>query len=295
MTAGPGQDAPRAGAEADAPGFTDALTYAFADPVADVYGVARLGLADGAASGLALVFRGGEAAAVHADSGVAVPEPSWEAVTAAGLRTRTDTPGVAWTVAFDGDEEAFDLRFEAVSPALELTPDAPAARAGGMAGHEHVCRVSGAVGATRVRGLGQRSRSWGTPDWERMALTRTVTAWTGTEHAVSLVAVRHAGAESHADEAVSAWVFDADREDTPVRAVDDPRLSTTYDGEGRQRRAGLELYVGADDPFPRRAAGELVAGTSVDLGRLRLDCAFFRWRMEGREGAGRFDVLRRAS
>jgi hypothetical protein len=38
-----------------------------------------------------------------------------------------------------------------------------------------------------------------------------------------------------------------------------------------------------------------VAGTSLDLGRLRLDCAFFRWRSGGREGVGRYDVLRRIS
>ena len=75
-------------------------------------------------------------------------------------------------------------------------------------------------------------------------------------------------------------------------AVDDPRLSTVSDVEGHQRRAGLELWVHEED-HPRRAAGELVGGTSLDLGRLRLDCAFLRWRMEGREGAGRYDILRR--
>ena len=61
---------------------------------------------------------------------------------------------------------------------------------------------------------------------------------------------------------------------------------------GRQRHAGLELWVG-EDGFPRRAAGEVLCGTTLDLGRLRLDCAFFRWRMDGREGVGRYDVLRR--
>jgi hypothetical protein len=38
-----------------------------------------------------------------------------------------------------------------------------------------------------------------------------------------------------------------------------------------------------------------VCGTSLELGRLRLDAAFFRWRMGGREGIGRYDVLRRAT
>ena len=31
----------------------------------------------------------------------------------------------------------------------------------------------------------------------------------------------------------------------------------------------------------------------LDLGRLRMDCAFFRWRMEGREGVGRYDVVQK--
>ena len=31
-----------------------------------------------------------------------------------------------------------------------------------------------------------------------------------------------------------------------------------------------------------------------DLGDVRLDTAFFAWRMEGREGVGRYDVMRRA-
>jgi hypothetical protein len=76
--------------------------------------------------------------------------------------------------------------------------------------------------------------------------------------------------------------------------VAEPRLSTTYDSGGRQRRAGLELWMSEDDELPRRMAGEVACGTSLELGRLRLECAFFRWTMEGRAGAGRYDILRRA-
>jgi hypothetical protein len=122
-----------------------------------------------------------------------------------------------------------------------------------------------------------------------MTLARTVTAWFDEEHAFSALAVRPAKASSHADEALTAFLLDG----APLDLTE-TRLSTTYDGEERHRAAGLELYVGDDDEFPRRMAGEAVAGTSLDLGRLRLDCAFFRWRWNGREGAGRYDVLRRA-
>jgi hypothetical protein len=75
--------------------------------------------------------------------------------------------------------------------------------------------------------------------------------------------------------------------------VDEPRLSTTYDDEGHPRRAGLELWVGEADDQPRRAVGEVVCGSTVALGRLKLECSFVRWRMAGRSGSGRYDVLRR--
>ncbi len=75
--------------------------------------------------------------------------------------------------------------------------------------------------------------------------------------------------------------------------MDEPRLSTTYDADGRQRRAGLELWVGADDAYPRRVSGQVVCGATLDLGELRLDTAFLRWRMDGVAGIGHYDILRR--
>ena len=50
----------------------------------------------------------------------------------------------------------------------------------------------------------------------------------------------------------------------------------------------------SDDGPVRRAAGEVLCGTTLDLGRLRLDCSFLAWRMEGRVGVGRYDILRRS-
>jgi hypothetical protein len=279
---------------ADAPrgpgpgGFSDALTYAFSDPTGEVCGVARLGLSDGGASGLVLVFRDGQPAAVQAD-GEGTPGAEWDEVGAAGITTETLEPGRRWRVRFEADDESFDLEFAAVGTPFVLPRDSPAADAGGMEGFEHLCRVTGTVGGEPFAGMGQRGRSWGAPDWDRMLLARTLSAWFDEEHAVSAVAIRPARAQSHADEQISVSVLAGDE----PQEVADPRLSTTYDAEERQRAAGLELYVGPDDEFAVRVAGEVIAGTSLDLGRLRLDCAFFRWRMDGREGVGRYDVLRR--
>jgi hypothetical protein len=120
-----------------------------------------------------------------------------------------------------------------------------------------------------------------------MALARTVSGWVDEDLGFTLSAIRPSKASDHGREVIAATILEAG---APV-AVADPRLSTTYDAEGRQRHAGLELWL--DEDRARRAAGDVLCGTTLDLGRLRLDCAFFRWRMDGREGVGRYDVLRR--
>jgi hypothetical protein len=296
VTIGPEDEAPRPQA---GDGFSEAVTVAFGDASAELYGVARVGLAEGGASGLALLFWRGEAVAVRAEGGGEVDGPSsWDEISVAGLDTSVVEPLRTWKLHFAGDEATFDLDLEATGPLAELPADHPVARVGGMAGYEQPVRVRGSatVGDARVMvdGLGQRGHSWGAPDWERIELTRAVSAWMGDDLAVSLTAVRPAGKRDHSAEAVVASILDRDEEGV-AQAIDvvDPRLSTTYDDEGRQRQAGLELWID-EDGYPRRAAGELTVGTSLDLGRLRLDCAFFRWRMEGREGFGRYDLLRRA-
>jgi len=297
VTVSAADDAPRSPA---GDGFSDAVTVAFGDERADLYGIARLGLAEGGASGLAILFHRGEPVAVRAEGGAAADGPrSWDEVSAAGLDIASVEPLRAWRLHYAADDASLDLELSAVGAVAELDPASPLAELGGMAGFEQALRVTGAAtvrgGRIAVDGLGQRGRSWGTPDWGRMALARTVGAWLGDDLAVSLSAIRPAGARDHESEQVAATILDHDPESDAPRAVvvAEPRLSTTYDGEGHQRAAGLELFVD-EDAAPRRAAGEVLCGTTLDLGRLRLQCAFFRWRMEGRTGVGRYDVLARA-
>jgi hypothetical protein len=281
--------------------FSDAVTVAFGDPRAELFGVARLGLTGGGASGLVILFHRGEPVAVQSDGRAEVDDPrSWDEVSAAGLDTEVVEPLRAWRLHFAGDDAAFDLDLRAVGAIAQLDEKDPVARAGGMTGYEQACTVTGraTVGGQRIAvdGLGQRGHSWGTPDWSRISLARTIGAWLGDDLAVSVAAIRPAGAEHHEEERVAATILDHDPESDAPRALPvlDPRVSTVYDAGGRQRAAGLELFID-EDGFPRRAAGEVVCGTTLDLGRLRLDCAFFRWRMEGRTGFGRYDLLRRAT
>ena len=280
MTIGPEHEAPQARGD----GATDAVTFAFGDEAAGLFGLARAGLVPGEPpqrSGMGIVFEGGEPVAVRAEGASADAAP-------AGVATEVLEPLRRWRVRF-GD--AFDLEVDALTAPAALGADDPAARAGGMEGYEQLCRFRGTVRGRPVDCLGQRGHSWGAPDWSRIELARTVSAWLDTETAVTVTAVRPAGAKHHSDEAVAAYVVAGG---APV-PVGDPLLSTTYDAEGRQRHAGLELWVDPEEGPVHRAAGEVLCGTTLDLGRLRLDAAFFRWRMEGRIGVGRYDVLRRAA
>src|SRR4051812_44056799 len=265
------------------PGFSDAVTFAWGDLDREVFGLARVGLSpdgDGGAaqsSGLALLFSGVEPVAVRAAGGLpAAPGAGWGAIDAAGVRTTVREPLRSWDVTFTSDDgtSGYELRFEALTPPAALAPGSPAARAGGMEGYEQLCRVTGVA---RVAGerravscLGQRGHSWGSPDWDRIALARTVSAWLGDDLGVTLTAIRPDGARHHADEAVGAsvWATPDDGAAPLALPVAEARLSTTTDAEGRQRRAGIELYEHEEDPG-HRAAGEVLCGTSLDLGRLR--------------------------
>jgi hypothetical protein len=279
----------------DEPGFVDAVTFAWGDPGARLHGLARAGLAGGRGSALALLFAAGAPAGGLARGDVALEEGAdFARLSLPGLRTTVRTPLRSWTVEFAGEDIGFALDFEALGAPVEVDPAEPVARLGGMAGYEQLCHVEGTV---RVGGsehavhcLGQRSRSWGAPDWEHLAATRTVSAWLDDGTAIALSAVRPAGARGQDEDARWAALLD------PAGSlhVADPRLSTTYDGDGRQRRAGMELWVGEEDEHPRRAAGEVLAGSTLELGALRLDAAVFSWHAQGRRGVGRYDVLRPA-
>jgi hypothetical protein len=296
VTVGPDDELPRDAA-------TDSVTFAFGDPGAQLYGLARLGLsraADGTrqASALALLFAGSEPVAALARGAQPVAaDASWDALEVAGVRATVEAPLDRWTVAFEsGEGQGFALELEALGPPAGLDTDDAAARLGGMAGYDQPCRVRGTVRAAgrehRIEALGQRGHAWGDPDWDRIALARTVTAWTDGASA-ALTAIRPNGSQNHADEAIWAALWEPEG---PVE-IDEGRLSTTYDAEGHARRAGLELWpVSVDgEGWPRRGAGEVLCGSSLDLGALRLDCAFFRWHLEGRAGVGHYDILRRAA
>ena len=262
MIYGPDHERPQARGDDE----SDSVAVAFGDRDAQVYGLARTALGGGETSGMGILFEGTEPVAVET----------------AGVTVEVVEPLQRWRAAL---ADVFDLEVEALSGPVD-------ASVGGSNGYEQLCRVRGTARGRQIDCLGQRGHSWGKADWSKLELARTLSAWLDERTAVTVSAVRDASAKHHADEEVAAHVV----LDGAAVAVTDPRVSTTYDGEGRQVHAGLELWVGdGDDEYPHRAAGEVVCGTTLDLGKLRLDCAFFEWRMAGRVGVGRYDIVRRAA
>jgi len=275
-------------------GFVDAVTVSWGDRRSGLYGLARIGLSAGGASALAVLFAGREPVAAVARDGLAADGADWDSLQAGGVAMATGAPLERWSVRFASEDgrHGFELELEAASEPASL--DDAVARAGGMEGYEQLCV---ARGTARVDGevrelacLGQRGHTWGAPDWSRIALARSLTVWADGGPGVALSAIRPAGAANHSQEAVWAALLGPDE----VKPVADPRLSTTYDGAGHQRRAGLELWVTDEDDMPERASGEVLCGSTLELGPLALDLAFFAWHFEGREGVGRYDVLRPA-
>ncbi|MGE4426253.1 MAG: hypothetical protein AB7G37_07370 [Solirubrobacteraceae bacterium] len=305
------------------PGFSDAVTCAFSDPAAGVHGTVRIGIAGGVASGLVMVFAGGAPVLTHAEGGVQLAEPpeTYADLQAAGIDHDVVEPHRAWTISAATDDGAIDLAYEATGPALVLDDDHPAALLGGMEGYDHPCRVRGTIrlGADQghrritIDGIGQRGHQWGAPDWSKIDLSRAITGWFDGGPSFSLSALRPAGAASHADEVAWAAIArvplpepsdDEDGDGTaeplepttpaPAEAVQTPgpRISTTSDAEGRHTQATVELWESDHGPV-WTVTGEAVAGNTMELGRLRLDTAFFRWRLMGRDGVGRYDILRK--
>ena len=169
---------------------------------------------------------------------------------------------------------------------LELQPVSPPADFGGV--RARVARVRGEAGGRTVDGIGTLSETEVAPEWEKLDALRSISALVDDEHALMALAKRPRGAVGHGDEQVTARLV----EDDALLEVETARISTVYDGGGRQRSAGLELWVPGED-YPRRGSGQVIAGSSLDLEGLQVHVAVFRWRLDGREGIGAYELMLR--
>jgi hypothetical protein len=171
--------------------------------------------------------------------------------------------------------------------ALQLDPVSPEADLDGVSAR--ICRVEGEVDGTAVDCLGTFSVTSVAPRWEELQAVRSISALVDGGTGLLAIARRPRDAPGHGDEAVRAALF-AEGE---LHVVEEARISTVYDGGGRQRSAGLELWLPGED-FPRRGSGSAIAGSSLELEGLRVHVALFDWRLEGREAIGAYELTVRS-
>jgi hypothetical protein len=206
-----------------------------------------------ARSGATLLFHGREPAA-HA-GGPAVTED-----------------GEGWRAEL---AERLSLRLEPVSAEVDL--DGVAAR---------ICRVIGEVDGTGVDCLGTFSITSVAPRWEELQAVRSISAIVDEGTGLLALARRPRDAPGHGDEEVRAGLFI----DGELHVVEEARISTVYDGGGRQRSAGLELWLPGEE-YARRGSGLVIAGSSFELETIQVHAAVFRWRLDGREGIGAYELM----
>jgi hypothetical protein len=218
---------------------------------------------------LAGVVRSDAGALIHRDGATGPARPA---------RVRTLAGDAGWAAA---DDDGLDVVLEPLGP--------PATYPDGT--REWLCRARGTVDGVAVDCLGHAVvEAPGPRGRRRPALSRAVAAWLDDELAIGLRARRPARARDHEAEEVAGFVVRGSAAEP--QPIDDPRLSTAYGGDGRHRRAGLELWETEESDYPLRLAGEAIGGGELELeGGMRLRSAFFVWHYAGRAGAGRYDIV----
>ena len=206
-----------------------------------------------ARSGATLLFEGSAATTVEGGPEVKPGQGGWDARLA----------------------DRLELRFEPLGEPADL----------GLV-RAHLCRVTGTVDGTEIDCLGTAGETTAAPSWEELDALRSLSAVFDEQNALLALSRRPRGAHGHGEELTVAWLV----RDGEQLAVEDARISTVYDAEGRQRSAGLELWLPGED-FPRRASGTVAAGTSLELEGLRVHAAVFRWRLDDREGLGAYELM----
>ena len=206
----------------------------------------------------------------------------------AGVLARGDEVAPATAeIAADGDTtlvlEATDARVEA-----KLSPRPAAASLNGDGTESASCaatvRIEADGGAIECAGHLTR---WGADPTSGAGVLRHLTLPAADGGLLVVLARGEAGASGHDAESSSAWLLDSGG---GTSRYPDAFLSTQYDGDGRQTRAGLELWSGENDAPPMRAAGTLLGNAPDPAGGVT--AALLRTSAEGTPGLGSYVIWR---
>lgn len=195
----------------------------------------------------------------------------------------------------DSSDETGEWRISGDGLELAVSPLGEIVRNQALDGFDQLGRISGHVtlaGAEiNIEGLCRRG-SRGAVEIGATESVRDVSSWFEPDQGLALTAVRPRKARGHDRDLVVAAVLDLE----DAREVSDPRLSTTYSGDGLPARAGLELWLDDDEDatqYPRRAAGEAASAGVTNVGEdVEVLTEPFRWHSRGLEGAGIYLLMR---
>ena len=170
--------------------------------------------------------------------------------------------------------------------AYELTLKAggePAALADGT--RIWLCRATGTIGDRQLDGLATLCRGPAGPD----AVERSLAILFEDQLGFALTARGPRDERGHDAEQVEAVRFRG--EPLEPSTIEKPRLSTTFDADGRLTRAGIELWETADAEFALRIGGEALAhGELLHPDGARTQIAFVSWHHDGHRGPGSYAI-----
>jgi hypothetical protein len=148
---------------------------------------------------------------------------------------------------------------------------------------EWICKLVGTPG-----GYGAVARG---ADLDGLARRRSF--WVCVEDALAVSGIAEATDESAPHGAEALEVHLARGMPLVPGLVADPRLSSSYDAEGRVLRAGLELWEEEIDEERERGGALRLAGESVASAQVEgLNVAFLRWHQAERSGTGCYAIER---
>ena len=194
-----------------------------------------------------------------------------------------DRPTTAPPPQLSGDEGAWRVSAgDAYELALEASGDGAALADGTRI---WLCRATGTIGVEDFDGRATLTRGPAGAD----AVERSLAILFEDQLGFALAARGPRDERGHDEEQLEAIAFRG--EPLELATIEKPRLSTTFDGEGRLIRAGVELWETADAEFALRIGGEtLTDGELVHADGARTRIAFVGWHHDGHRGPGSYAI-----